>query len=78
MWLAEDVEAALEWAEWKASLCPGCGNPKHESFAADGPNYEAEAWRCRACEARDKKASIWARDEHADTSGIYFVIRTEE
>jgi hypothetical protein len=55
-------------------LCGGCGKPRHEAFDPDGPEYEATAWRCFACEQRDKKAKEWRDDESADPAGIHFVV----
>lgn len=75
MWLPEDTEAALEWADYQATLCTGCGRRRDESFNPDGPDYEAEAWCCFACQARDHKAHEWREDNNADPAGIYFVVR---
>lgn len=53
-WLPEDTTAALEWADWKETLCPGCGNPRHESFDPErATHYEAVPLNCYACAARD-------------------------
>lgn len=73
--MPEDIEAALEWADWRATLCTGCGRPRDESFDPDGPEYVAEAWCCFACEARDQKMKEWREDDTADQAGIYFVAR---
>lgn len=69
------MESALEWLEYKSTLCSGCGKPRHESFDPDGPEYVAEAWCCFACQTRDQKAREWRDDEHADPAGIYFLVR---
>ena len=44
----------MEWADYQASLCPGCGNPQSEcmSEAMDGA-YDAVPMHCFACAARD-------------------------
>ena len=73
--MPEDTDAALEWVDYKASLCTGCGRPRSETFDPDGPEYVAEAWCCFACEERDQKAKAWREDEHADPAGIYFVVQ---
>jgi hypothetical protein len=78
MWLPEDVDAALEWQSWKASLCSGCGQPKHECMSPDGPAYEATAIRCRACETRDRKANAWRDNDNAETAGLFFVVSEAE
>lgn len=72
-WLDEDIDAALEWVEFKASLCGGCGRRRTETFdPSNEERYDVEALRCHACAARDRAAKSFHHDEHADTSGIYF------
>lgn len=70
------MAAALEWADYKASLCPGgCGYPKVESMdVANESRYDAVAVRCFACEARDKAGKKWATDENSDTAGLLFSV----
>ncbi len=54
MWLDEDTEAALEWTDYKASLCSGCGNPRSECMDPKRSEaYEAVPLQCFACAARD-------------------------
>lgn len=53
-WLPEDTEAALEWADFEASLCAGCGNPRDECMSPDADGtYEAVPFHCFACATRD-------------------------
>lgn len=78
MWLEEDLDAALEWHEWKGSLCPGCGNQRHDTLNPNGPRYVADSLRCRACEARDHEAHSWREDRNADPAGIYFTVTETE
>jgi predicted Fe-S protein YdhL (DUF1289 family) len=47
----------VEWQEYQDSLCSGCGQPRHESFAIENDDkYTAEVLRCHACAARERKA----------------------
>lgn len=56
-WLPEDTEAALEWLEWKDSLCSGCGQPRHEAFdSANTDAYSVTALECHPCAARERRA----------------------
>ena len=73
MWLPEDTEAALVWQEAEDDKC-SCGHPRSETMNPNGPDYQATALRCRACEAREALASKWRRDENADTSGLVFAV----
>lgn len=73
--MAEDTEAALEWADYNAELCSGCSQPRTNTFDPNGPKYVAEALRCRGCAERDRLVKSWQRDDRADTGGIYFVVQ---
>lgn len=73
MWLEEDTEAALEWLRWQQRVCVGCSQPKDESFDPDGPSYNAEVLRCRACEAKDAKSDDF-RSNKGNVNGIYFSV----
>jgi len=56
-------------------LCGGCHIPRTDTFGAkNSRRWDAEPLRCHACEARDRKAKVWANDENADTSGMYFSV----
>lgn len=72
-WLPGDTEAALAWQEEQDALCE-CGQPRSESMDPEGPEYQASAWRCRACEARESAADRWQKDEHAILHGIKFAV----
>lgn len=74
MWTAEDTEAALVWQEAQDDLCGGCGQPRSESMAPNGPDYEAHVLRCRACEARESVATQWQREENAQLAGAKFAV----
>lgn len=69
------MEAALEWAEYKASLC-NCGRPRSETFDPKAEReFDAEALRCHACAAKESLARVWNEDEHANPSGVYFIAK---
>lgn len=63
-------------------LCSGCGLPRDETMAADGPNYEAEPLRCKACEARTVAARKFTNDDGAvgagDPAGLMIAVRPVE
>ncbi len=73
-WRPDDIRAALEWQAEEDGKCPGCGKPRHETFASEelveaglAPDYVAKKYRCRACEARD--AAVGAERENAREAG---------
>lgn len=53
--------------------CPGCGQPRDECMEA-GATYQATAWRCFACEAREDAGAQWAKDTHSSTRGLQFAV----
>lgn len=54
-WLPEDVDEALAFEEFEAENCPGCGEPKIETFdPANEWAYRAVAVACHACAARKR------------------------
>jgi hypothetical protein len=57
-------------------LCPGCGQPKHESFdPANEERYEAERLICYSCATRDRKAhKAHEAAEGQPLHGSYFVV----
>jgi hypothetical protein len=65
VWTEDDVEYALEWQALNAASCPGCGEPKSESFdAANASAYDVHPLRCHACAAREE-----TRDDYSDQGG---------
>ena len=63
LWLDDDRRAALEWQEYKKSLCPGCNRPRSESFAVEmDDRYDVTPLQCHACAARDRRAYNTARE----------------
>jgi len=78
-YLPSDAIAAMAWVSYLDSLCPGCGQPRHESFAAENDGaYAAEADRCHACTAVAVAAKAWAAADkaveggHDGSAGRYF------
>lgn len=75
MWLDEDTAAALEWIDYEASLCSGCGHPRAESFDPKNAfEYDAEPLQCHACKARDERAAARNKKPNTDHAGIYYAI----
>ena len=73
-WLAEDFEAAIAWQQDQENRCPGCGRPRDECFADDGPDYRATALVCWACREKVSAARKFTGDEAA---GVYVVVEAE-
>lgn len=76
-WTEDDVEYVLEWQRMQDELCPGCGQPRTESFSADYADaYVATVQRCHACaeQARTAEAQGKAMD---DTHGLYTFVSPE-
>lgn len=64
----------MEWMDYEASLCGGCGHPREESFSEGNfEKYTAVALQCHACAARDHKSSTLAQGD-GDTSGMYYAV----
>lgn len=54
LWLAEDVDAVLEWQRWCDLQCSGCGQPMTETLDPELEGaYEATAVVCHGCAARE-------------------------
>lgn len=54
LWLAEDLEAVLEWQRWCDLVCSGCGQPMSETLDPELEGaYEATAVVCHGCAARE-------------------------
>jgi hypothetical protein len=65
--LEDDLAAVLDYFDYLDSLCPGCGQPKSESF--DKTNtfaYRAHTHQCHACAARRR-----AEERLDDRFGVY-------
>jgi hypothetical protein len=74
VWLEEDTRDALEWIEYEQSLCTGCGQPRSESFDPNGPEYDADYYRCRACEAMYDAQRSDQNDRTFDPAGAHYVL----
>ena len=82
MWLDDDIESALGWMDYLASLCGGCGNPASETMDPDADGaYESVPLTCFACAARDaeNRAVSDARSKESQTStsfdGLYIGVQ---
>lgn len=78
-WTPWDRAVAFAVGDERALLCQGCGNPRDETMADEKlgpvPDYHAEAWRCRACHAKDAVAGERAgREEPNPMAGLYFAV----
>jgi len=72
-WTQEDTDLALALTAMEAEVCDGCGHPRSESMDRDAEfAYGAEAMRCHACAARDRKAR--SMGETFDTAGIRWLV----
>lgn len=82
LWLEDDTRKAVAWQAEQNARCSGCGQPRSECMSEDAPDYEAEMWRCFACEVRDAKMVEVQREAQqgkASNHGAYFVVvKTEE
>lgn len=67
----DDVEDLLDHLEVEDATCPGCSQPRHESFNPENQDgYEVRKLRCHACEARDQASAAYDGERH----GLYFVV----
>ncbi len=75
-WTDDDREYALAWQELQDETCPGCGQPRAESFHPDSDGaYEVRALRCHACSAKDDRSKDIVNNEDADTGGLYLTVK---
>lgn len=79
-WLAEDMQAALQWAAYKATICR-CGRSRLESMDPANVNaYEVTEMRCFACQAIGDRAHARAQGRHKDAPpdhGLYSGVRLD-
>lgn len=70
-WTEDDIEYALEWQAMQDALCPGCGQPRDQSFdPANSEAYEASLRRCHAC-AESQRAVKSIRESGMEPEGLY-------
>lgn len=70
----DDADDLLAWMKQEADRCPGCGQPRHESFdPANQDAYKVHALRCFACEGRARKQA----KATGDTEGIYYTVEKD-
>jgi hypothetical protein len=73
-WTEDDVEYALAWQAIAAENCPGCGQPKSESFdPANERAYDVTALVCHACAARTHRQASF-EDADGDLAGLYMTV----
>lgn len=72
----DDLDEILAWFAMKDDQCPGCGQPKSESFHPDNEQaYTSRRLRCHACAARDADSTAYG----GNRDGLYFAaVRDEE
>lgn len=71
----------MEWADYKASLCDGCGHPKHETFAPENDDkYTATVLVCHACAARDRKSHVLSQTASSDAppAGVMIAVQHDD
>lgn len=70
-WPDEDIEAALAWRDYEASLCKGCGQPLDECMAVGADqDYDAEPVVCHACAANSRALSKF-HQEGGESHGLF-------
>jgi hypothetical protein len=73
-WTEDDVEYALAWQALASDDCPGCGQPRSESFADDNHDaYTVRKLRCHACAARDSESKDYA-ESGGEMGGLYLAV----
>ena len=73
-WIEDDVEYALAWKALGKDDCPGCGQPRSESFDDANHNaYDVHRLRCHACAAREADSKDF-QDADGDTAGLYLTV----
>ena len=69
-WTEDDTALALEYEDWAAEVCPGCGHHLSESSDASHEHaYEARDRVCFACEAKELRVKALSDTENAVTAG---------
>lgn len=69
-WTEEDTFLALDYEDWAAQICPGCGHHLSESTHPDHEGaYETHDQVCFACEAKELHAKDIQEKDNAVTAG---------
>lgn len=75
MWTEDDVEYALEWQAVTRDECPGCGQPRSQTYdAANAQAYHVAKRRCHACAEREAAEQEF-NEAGGDTAGLHFMVR---
>ena len=78
MWLDDDYETAAMWQTEQDLKCPGCSQPKDETWVFDPElqsdqeaRFRAVLRKCVACAHLDYRRDQHANDGFADRNGIW-------
>lgn len=79
------MNAALEWIDYQALICPGCGHLKTDTMdPGQARTFEATPLTCYGCAARDAEkrnvSRAIAADEYADSAfdGVYIAVARQD
>jgi hypothetical protein len=77
LFLPDDMEAVREWQREQSLICSGCGHPRDETMDKRNQHaYKTSAYRCFACESKEKAARRAA--EKGGAEGLYFAAELME
>jgi hypothetical protein len=69
-WTDADRAYALAWQEEQRFKCGGCGRSRVETMTKNAQGqFQAKAWYCHACAARDRAA-----EKAANAPGLYWSV----
>lgn len=69
----------MEWIDYQASLCSGCGLPRHETMdRASEDRYDVKRIVCHACAVQTRRARNDAENENTDTAGLFYAVIDEQ
>lgn len=78
-WTDDDRNSEMEHRDHLNSLCPGCGQPRHESFAPENQfAYSVELLRCFGCAAQRRTLKAKQDADNFDMEGIHPVVSKAE
>lgn len=78
LWTTNDTALALALQRIEATRCPGCGQDRRESMAAENEfAYTAHAIRCHACAARDRTSASQMKQD-LPTPGLAWVVTKQD
>lgn len=80
LWLREDVVAALQHQADEDALCPGCRQPRVESFDT-AARYTVETHKCQSCAAQGQKSWLAEKNRPKNASpqhGVFYTVSKVE